>query len=267
MTWCFQIQFSLPKGQLSYVEKWPLMKSNEMAFLLAIYLAFILKIGPMVMEHFNAIQMRTILTVYNAIKVANSTMLTFQFLRYIQERGLFPRNCEYDDDILYTIAALYWKYMVTKVLDLFDTVFFVLRKKYSQITFLHVYHHVFMVMITWSSLKYDPSDHWAFMAVLNCTIHVFMYVYYGIASFGLKYRKYLWWKKYLTIMQLIQFLLIMIHVMIQTHITDCPMHAGTYWLGLSNIVLFIFLFMDFYNKKYRTGTPVDNLKIVCGKHQ
>lgn len=34
--------------------------------------------------------------------------------------------------------------MLTKVVDLFDTVIFVISNKYIEITFLHVYHHAFM---------------------------------------------------------------------------------------------------------------------------
>lgn len=93
--------------------------------------------------------------------------------------------------------------MIAKIVDLCDTIIFVIRKKDNQITFLHVYHHVFMVLVTWCALNYDPSDHWAFMAVTNCVIHAIMYTYYGISALGPMYAKYLWWKKYLTIMQLV----------------------------------------------------------------
>lgn len=93
--------------------------------------------------------------------------------------------------------------MLTKAVDLFDTVIFVIRKKYMQITFLHVYHHAFMVFITWFALKFDPSDHWGFMAFMNCFVHSIMYIYYGISAMGPEFAKFLWWKKYLTIFQLV----------------------------------------------------------------
>lgn len=93
--------------------------------------------------------------------------------------------------------------MLTKDVDLFDTVIFVIRKKDIQITFLHVYHHAFMVFITWFALKFDPSDHWGFMALMNCFVHSIMYMYYGISAMGPKYARFLWWKKYLTMLQLV----------------------------------------------------------------
>ena len=39
--------------------------------------------------------------------------------------------------------------------------------------------------------------------MINSFIHVIMYTYYGIAALGPQYQKYLWWKRYLTIIQLV----------------------------------------------------------------
>lgn len=40
-------------------------------------------------------------------------------------------------------------------------------------------------------------------AMVNSGIHVLMYSYYGLSAFGPRIAKYLWWKKYLTILQLV----------------------------------------------------------------
>ena len=39
--------------------------------------------------------------------------------------------------------------------------------------------------------------------MLNSFIHVVMYTYYLLSALGPRVRKYLWWKKYLTAMQLV----------------------------------------------------------------
>lgn len=44
-----------------------------------------------------------------------------------------------------------------KLVELLDTVFFVLRKKQNQVSFLHVYHHTIMAVFTWGYLKYLPG--------------------------------------------------------------------------------------------------------------
>lgn len=42
-----------------------------------------------------------------------------------------------------------------------------------------------------------------FVATLNTFVHIFMYTYYGLAAIGPHMQKYLWWKKYLTKLQLV----------------------------------------------------------------
>ena len=54
------------------------------------------------------------------------------------------------------VATVLWWYYFSKLIEFLDTMFFVLRKKYSQITFLHVYHHASMFNIWWSVLNWIP---------------------------------------------------------------------------------------------------------------
>jgi hypothetical protein len=43
----------------------------------------------------------------------------------------------------------------------------------------------------------------SFHALINSFIHFVMYGYYGMAAMGPKYKKYLWWKNYMTKMQMV----------------------------------------------------------------
>lgn len=63
-----------------------------------------------------------------------------------------------DDEVPLKIARRCHIYFLVKVLDLMDTVFFVLRKKQNQVSFLHVYHHTGMVMLTWSGVKWFAGE-------------------------------------------------------------------------------------------------------------
>ena len=38
---------------------------------------------------------------------------------------------------------------------------------------------------------------------VNSAVHVIMYFYYMVAAMGPKYQKYIWWKKYMTRIQLV----------------------------------------------------------------
>lgn len=43
----------------------------------------------------------------------------------------------------------------------------------------------------------------SFHAMVNATVHVIMYFYYGLSAAGPRFQKYLWWKKYMTAIQLV----------------------------------------------------------------
>ena len=43
--------------------------------------------------------------------------------------------------------------------------------------------------------------------MINSSVHVLMYTYYGFSALGPHMQKYLWWKKYLTRVQLVSLLL------------------------------------------------------------
>lgn len=40
--------------------------------------------------------------------------------------------------------------------------------------------------------------------MLNCFVHTIMYTYYMLSAFGERVRKYLWWKKYVTVLQMVR---------------------------------------------------------------
>lgn len=76
-----------------------------------------------------------------------------------------------------------------------------------------------------------------------------MYFYYMVSALGPQYQKFLWWKKYLTTVQMVQFVLIFGH-QFQLLFTECNYPKGfMVWIGLHG-VLFLFLFSDFYKTSY-----------------
>ena len=64
---------------------------------------------------------------------------------------------------MFQIAGAVHLYFLVKLVDLLDTVFFVLRKKQNQVSFLHVYHHVGMVLGSWGGVKFLPGGHVTFL--------------------------------------------------------------------------------------------------------
>lgn len=96
-----------------------------------------------------------------------------------------------------------WWFQILKIAELADTVFFVLRKKFTHISVLHVVHHSLVAWGVWIGLKFGGGGHNAFFPLLNCAVHMIMYTYYCLAALGPSVRKYLWWKRYLTILQMV----------------------------------------------------------------
>ncbi|CAM6031263.1 unnamed protein product, partial [Sphagnum compactum] len=77
-----------------------------------------------------------------------------------------------------------WLYYMCKVIELLDTVFFVLRKKQNQVSFLHIYHHTLMPFAGFIGVKYFGGGHTTLLGVINSFIHVIMYTYYLLAAIG-----------------------------------------------------------------------------------
>jgi hypothetical protein len=48
-----------------------------------------------------------------------------------------------------------------------------------------------------------PGEQGVVIGCLNSVVHVIMYFYYMVAAMGPKYQKYIWWKKYMTWIQLV----------------------------------------------------------------
>jgi elongation of very long chain fatty acids protein 7 len=121
------------------------------------------------------------------------------------------------------VNVCYFFYL-SKFIELFDTMFFILRKKFNQVSVLHVFHHGIMPVSWWfgnyyyytylnikyiyshylfKGVKFVPGGFGTFHALLNSFIHFLMYFYYGLSACGPRYQKFLWWKKYMTQMQLV----------------------------------------------------------------
>ena len=88
-----------------------------------------------------------------------------------------------------------------------------------------------------------------------------MYGYYGLSACGPSIQKYLWWKKYLTQVQLIQFMIIMTHAVVNIFQKDCAYPKG-YSIAFVLYGIFITsLFMNFYKKSYtKTEGKKEKLK-------
>lgn len=220
--------------------------------IVACYVYLVKFAGPKFMKNREPFQFKRLLLVYNVTMVFFSFYLFYEVARLTWGNDYNfrcqPVDYSYRRRPLRIARACYW-YYISKFIELADTIFFVLRKKQNQVSTLHVVHHGVMPISVWFGVRFTPGGHSTFFGLLNTFVHVFMYAYYTIAALGPQYQKFLWWKRYLTSLQIIQFVVVMIHSF-QLFFIECnyPM-AFVYVIG-GHSVMFFLLFADFYKQSY-----------------
>nr|UTI67608.1 elongation-very long chain-fatty acids-protein-4 [Kerria lacca] len=197
-------------------KKWLFVNSPlSIVIIISIYLYTVRKIGPKFMKNRKAFNLEKAMTIYNVIQVLLSSFIVTEILRtyFWQTRpNLFcdPVNVSTSDEYMYH-AFIVQLYFFAKISELLDTIFFILRKKWNQISQLHVFHHSGMIFVGWVAVKYVPGGHSMLTVALNSFVHIIMYIYYLLLSVKPELRYSIWWKKYITQLQLAQFVLVMLH--------------------------------------------------------
>ncbi|KAL0277540.1 UNVERIFIED_CONTAM: hypothetical protein PYX00_004790 [Menopon gallinae] len=232
--------------------------------IIAAYLYFVTTWGPRYMKHRKPYELTKTLIVYNFLQVLISIYIVVEALDGLWFREDFSFRCQpvYFDRSYNAMreARGCYIYFLAKITELLDTIFFVLRKKNNQITFLHMYHHTVMPMISWGCTKYYPGGHGTFIGVINSFVHIIMYTYYLLSACGPKFQKYLWWKKYITVLQMVQFLLVFLHNA-QLLFIDCGYPKISLYFTLPNAGFFLYLFNDFYVKAYKRKSSKAELEL------
>ncbi|XP_065225533.1 very long chain fatty acid elongase AAEL008004-like [Planococcus citri] len=246
------------------VRNWFLMGSPISPIVIIVsYLYFVQKLGPSLMKNRSPFKIEKIIILYNAVQVFLAAYIVKEACRVLWFRGNYNFHCieiDYSDtEHGREQARAVWVYFMTKLLDLLDTVFFVLRKKQSQVTFLHVYHHTLVFTFGWFVTKYYPGGHIAFFGTVNAFVHMIMYTYYLITALHLLSNKSLWWKKYITQLQLIQFIITGLHAMLGLFATNCNFPKYLIAIGIPQDVFMFWLFWDFYRKAYLSPKKTKNL--------
>lgn len=205
------------------------------------------------MENRKPYELKYFLIVYNFLQVIGSFYIFFELLSvaYLSNYSLVCQPVDYTDDPLaIRMLNVLWYYYMSKLIDLIDTVVFALRKKDNQITVLHVFHHSTMFPYGWLGLKYVGGGQTFFLCMLNSFVHTVMYGYYMLAAFGPFMQKYLWWKKYLTQLQLIQFFAVMTHSIVNIWAPDCAFPKAFSLSYLCYGMIITLFFLNFYISSY-----------------
>ncbi|XP_075466784.1 very long chain fatty acid elongase 3 isoform X1 [Ascaphus truei] len=147
----------------------------------------------------------------------------------------------------------FWAYafVLSKVPELGDTLFIVLRKQ--RLIFLHWYHHITVLLYTWYTYKDTVAGGGWFMT-MNFTVHSFMYSYYTLRAAGIHLPRLC--AMFITITQILQMVMgTLVNVLVYNWMQD-----GTCLSTMENIMWsslmytsYLVLFCSFFYKAYFTG--------------
>ncbi|KAI5139764.1 Elongation Of Very Long Chain Fatty Acids Protein 1 [Manis pentadactyla] len=240
------------------IQGYPLMGSPlVMTSILLTYVYFVVSLGPRIMANRKPFQLRGFMIVYNFSLVALSLYIVYEFLM----SGWLSTYTWRCDPVDYSnspealrMVRVAWLFLFSKFIELMDTVIFILRKKDGQVTFLHVFHHSVLPWSWWWGVKIAPGGMGSFHAMINSSVHVIMYLYYGLSALGPVAQPYLWWKKHMTAIQLIQFVLVSLHISQYYFMASCnyqyPVIIHLVWMYGT---IFFLLFSNFWYHSYTKG--------------
>ncbi|KAH8312598.1 hypothetical protein KR044_011591, partial [Drosophila immigrans] len=235
--------------------KYPLLGSFWPVFiLLSSYLLFVLKLGKLYMANRQPFDLGKVLKVYNIFQVVYNTVLFVAVSYYIFWVKTYDLKClsvlPLNHSMKDSERIITYAYFINKIIDLLDTIFIVLRKSYRQISVLHLVHHVYMVAGTYMCIRFNGyGGHPIFTALVNLVVHSVMYSYYYLSS-TYPSIKQTSWKKYMTIMQMVQFVMVFVQNIVTHMQPDCDVSPYLKLLVFVMTLLMFVMFSNFYIHSY-----------------
>ncbi|KAJ8315908.1 hypothetical protein KUTeg_006542 [Tegillarca granosa] len=147
--------------------------------------------GKVYMQHRQRYELRPYLALWSGILAIFSIFGSFrtvpEFVSTIRDKGLQYSICQ--PTFLDVRVTAFWcaLFTLSKVYELGDTMFIVLRKQ--QLIFLHWYHHVTVLIYTWYSYPVKIGSGRWFMT-MNYVVHSFMYTYYALRAMRFNVPKF-----------------------------------------------------------------------------
>lgn len=239
---------------------WDSMKSNllflghgpsRLASMVAVYLLFVLKVGPQLMHKKQPFDLRRIVRLYNFVNIIFNIWLAYRGI-YLSGAGASFFNCHCLDRDPKKFSVYIDIFILSRVIDFLDTIFFILRKKQNQVTGLHVFHHACVPLVIYLVASFSMTPFSGFLIVMNALVHIVMYSYYYLATFP-TLAPYLWWKRYITRIQIGQFCMALVYfslgyILLPRFCNDPPMVAVV--TNLLSALVFLVLFLSFYSGAY-----------------
>jgi hypothetical protein len=126
---------------------------------ISLYILTIVVIAPRFMKNRTAYSLKNILRVYNICQVASCAVIIIKFYQAgFSFAGALSCDSQIDRQNYEKILKIWWLCIFIRAAEFLETVFFILRKKTNQVSFLHVYHHITSLLIVYIPLKFGGSE-------------------------------------------------------------------------------------------------------------
>ncbi|XP_043274094.1 elongation of very long chain fatty acids protein 6 [Venturia canescens] len=129
-------------------------------------------------------ELRGVLSIWNTMLAAFSiigfTRTAPELIHVLRNYGLYHSVCIPSFIVHDRVSGFWtWMFVLSKLPELGDTLFIVLRKQ--PLIFLHWYHHITVLLYSWFSYtEYTASARW--FVVMNYCVHSIMYSYYALRA-------------------------------------------------------------------------------------
>ena len=140
-------------------------------------------------------------------------------------------------------------FLLSKTLELGDTIFVILRK--TPLNFLHWYHHITVLMYSAFFSAHSPAvSNW--LGLTNFFVHSIMYSYYMLKAAGVRVPRAV--SKVITLLQLVQFACGMattLYTYVQKSSgVECDASYTFLKFGLAMYLSYFVLFLNFFFQRY-----------------
>lgn len=180
------------------------------------------------------VNVKKYMQVYNVLQIIVCSYMVWGLFPCMLTQSIFGINSAFDKRGEWFVFVHY----LSKYFDWFDTLWIILSKKRSQLSFLHIYHHGTIVAV-WGMLLHSGvgSGSVRYGAWINSLVHVVMYSHYLWTSFGLKNPL----KKCITTFQIGQFYSCLLHAVLVMILDKTPVQDFA-WIQLLYQIAMVYLF-------------------------
>ncbi|CAB3405740.1 unnamed protein product [Caenorhabditis bovis] len=194
--------------------------------------------------------------------IVGAIKMTPEFFSVLLNKGVSNSYCYVYDFTKGENGYWVWLFMASKLFELVDTVFLVLRKR--PLMFLHWYHHILTMIYAWYSHPLTPGFN-RYGIYLNFVVHAFMYSYYFLRSMKIRVPGFI--AQAITSLQILQFIIscsVLAHLgyMINFQGAKCDFDPSVFKLAVFMDTTYLILFINFFLQSYVFRGGKDKYKKV-----